>query len=77
MCSDLRLKEKVKISPVAYFPGEVIHTNEFLVLLGENYFVKKTSSEGLQLIERRKKCKSIQLLINPLEITQTSKKSIE
>ncbi len=34
-------------------PGKLIHTNEILVLLGENWFVEKSSKQAIEVIERR------------------------
>eukprot|EP00736_Rhodelphis_marinus_P009387 Rmarinus@m.23426 len=43
----------VPLGDLAFFPGHLHHTNEFLVLLGDNYFVQKSSSETAELIGRR------------------------
>lgn len=34
-------------------PGKLIHTNEILVLLGDNWFVEKSSKQAVELIDRR------------------------
>lgn len=34
-------------------PGELIHTNEVLVLLGDNWFVDMSARNACQLIDRR------------------------
>jgi prefoldin subunit 5 len=54
-------REKLKIESMipigehdlAFMPGELVHTNEWLVSLGENYFIKCTSSKALEILERR------------------------
>jgi prefoldin subunit 5 len=44
----------VPISKVGYFPyGEIKHSNEFLVALGDNYFIERTSQECQPIIDRR------------------------
>jgi prefoldin alpha subunit len=44
----------VPICSVAYFPkGKIKHSNEFLVALGDNYFIERTSQECQPIIERR------------------------
>ena len=37
-------------------PGQLYHTNEVLVLLGDNWFVKQSTKQALEITERRKKC---------------------
>jgi unconventional prefoldin RPB5 interactor 1 len=34
-------------------PGKLIHTNEILVLLGDNWFVEKSAKQSVELIDRR------------------------
>ena len=44
----------VPISKIAYFPrGKIKHSNEFLVALGDNYFVERTSQEAQPILQRR------------------------
>lgn len=40
---------------LAYMPGYIHHTNEILVLLGDNYFVEKSTKESVEFVERRLK----------------------
>ena len=40
---------------LAYMPGYIHHTNEILVLLGDNYFVEKSTKEATEFVERRLK----------------------
>ena len=37
-------------------PGQLYHTNEILVLLGDNWFTTRTAKQAYEIIERRKKC---------------------
>ena len=37
-------------------PGRLIHTNEIMVLLGDNWFAERSASQALEMVERRKKC---------------------
>ncbi|CAM8957418.1 unnamed protein product [Rhodiola kirilowii] len=39
----------------AFFPGRLIHTNEFLVLLGEGYYADRTSKQTVDILNRRGK----------------------
>ena len=34
-------------------PGHLIHTNEILVLLGENYFVERSAVQAREIVARR------------------------
>ncbi|KAI8551597.1 hypothetical protein RHMOL_Rhmol06G0198300 [Rhododendron molle] len=49
---------KINVVPfgkAAFFPGRLIHTNEFLVLLGEGYYAERTSKQTIDLLKRRGK----------------------
>lgn len=37
-------------------PGHLYHTNEVLVLLGDNWFVERSTYQGHDIVERRLKC---------------------
>ena len=37
-------------------PGKMYHTNEVMVLLGDNWFAKRTCKQALEIAERRKQC---------------------
>ncbi|XP_043687370.1 RNA polymerase II subunit 5-mediating protein homolog isoform X2 [Telopea speciosissima] len=43
----------VPFGKAAFFPGRLIHTNEFLVLLGEGYYVERTSKQTTEILQRR------------------------
>lgn len=43
----------VPIGTVAFFPGHLIHTNELMVLLGDNWFVERSAKQSIEIIERR------------------------
>ncbi|XP_059663177.1 uncharacterized protein LOC132308904 [Cornus florida] len=45
----------VPFGKAAFFPGRVIHTNEFLVLLGEGYYAERTSKQTIEILKRRGK----------------------
>lgn len=40
-------------SSLALMPGHIIHTNEILVLLGDNYFTLRSSKQACEIIDRR------------------------
>ncbi|KAJ9563647.1 hypothetical protein OSB04_008807 [Centaurea solstitialis] len=45
----------VPFGKAAFFPGRLIHTNEFLVLLGEGYYADRTSKQTVEILKRRGK----------------------
>ncbi|XP_058217687.1 uncharacterized protein LOC131328797 isoform X2 [Rhododendron vialii] len=45
----------VPFGKAAFFPGRLIHTNEFLVLLGDGYYAERTSKQTIDLLKRRGK----------------------
>ncbi|KAL8227810.1 hypothetical protein R6Q57_015394 [Mikania cordata] len=45
----------VPFGKAAFFPGRLIHTNEFMVLLGEGYYAERTSKQTVEILKRRGK----------------------
>ncbi|XP_060779714.1 unconventional prefoldin RPB5 interactor 1 [Neoarius graeffei] len=45
----------VPFGSLAFMPGKLVHTNELMVLLGENWFTKCSSKQAQTLVEHRKK----------------------
>ena len=43
-------------------PGKLIHTNEIMVLLGDNWFAERSASQALEIVARRKKCTVINFM---------------
>ena len=50
-----RSKKSVPFGKAAFFPGRLVHTNEFLVLLGEGYYAERTSKQTVEILDRRGK----------------------
>lgn len=52
-----KVQQKINVplagSNLAFVPGNIIHTNEILVLLGENYFALRSAKQASELIKRR------------------------
>jgi unconventional prefoldin RPB5 interactor 1 len=42
---------------MAFMPGKIVHTNEVLVLLGDNWFVERSAKQATEIVERRLECK--------------------
>ncbi|RZC57282.1 hypothetical protein C5167_004585 [Papaver somniferum] len=43
----------VPFGKAAFFPGRLVHTDEFIVLLGEEYYVQRTSKQTVGVLQRR------------------------
>lgn len=49
----------VPFNSVAFMPGKLVHTNEIMVLLGDNWFVERSAKQASEIVERRlAKCDS-------------------
>ncbi|KHN21812.1 RNA polymerase II subunit 5-mediating protein like [Glycine soja] len=46
---------QVPFGKAAFFPGHLIHTNEFLVLLGEGHYAERTSKQTVEILQQRGK----------------------
>ncbi|KAK8312122.1 hypothetical protein V6Z12_D01G019500 [Gossypium hirsutum] len=55
----------VPFGKAAFFPGRLIHTNEFLVLLGESYYTERTAKQTVEILKRRGK--SLESKVNTLK----------
>ncbi|XP_038067005.1 unconventional prefoldin RPB5 interactor-like [Patiria miniata] len=44
----------VPFGPVAFMPGQIVHTNEIMVLLGDNWFAERSAKQACEIIDRRK-----------------------
>jgi unconventional prefoldin RPB5 interactor 1 len=45
----------VPFGKLAFIPGRIIHSNELLVLLGDNYFVERSCKQAIDIVYRRLK----------------------
>ncbi|CAH1270590.1 URI1 [Branchiostoma lanceolatum] len=45
----------VPYGSLAFMPGHLVHTNEVLVLLGDNWFVERSAKQSCEIIDRRRK----------------------
>ncbi|CAG8622743.1 6714_t:CDS:2, partial [Paraglomus occultum] len=46
-------KAMVPIGKMAFMPGKIVHTNEILVLLGDNWFAERSAKQAIEIIGRR------------------------
>ncbi|OLY78580.1 Unconventional prefoldin RPB5 interactor [Smittium mucronatum] len=75
------------IGTVAFIPGKIVHTNEILVLLGEDWFVEQSAKQASRIAQRRQdfisdSIKKINEQIKSLKIKagmipQTSKNAVQ
>ena len=42
----MRHKIMVPLGSMAFMPGELVHTNEVVVLLGDNYFAERSATQA-------------------------------
>ena len=54
---------QVPFGKFGYMPGKLYHTNEVMVLLGDNWFAKRSARQALEMVERRKQCKRVWLWV--------------
>lgn len=52
---ETRYDVMVPISKKGFMPGKLVHTNEILVLLGDNWFVDRSAKQAVDIITRRSK----------------------
>ncbi|KAJ1742916.1 hypothetical protein LPJ68_001511 [Coemansia sp. RSA 1086] len=43
----------IPLGPLAFYPGKLIHTNEILVMLGDNWFVEQSATQAAEIAQRR------------------------
>jgi unconventional prefoldin RPB5 interactor 1 len=43
----------VPFGKLAFIPGRIIHSNEILVLLGDNYFTERSCKQAMEIVQRR------------------------
>ncbi|CAG8526795.1 8109_t:CDS:2 [Funneliformis caledonium] len=59
-------KIMVPIGNKAFMPGKLIHTNEILAMLGDNWFVERSTSQAVGIVDRR--MEMVRKTIDDLEI---------
>ena len=62
------------IGEVGFFPGKLIHTNEIMVLLGDNWFAERSAKQASGIVDRRIKCESANIVINLVSAANVTKK---
>ncbi|KAI8376824.1 hypothetical protein BD560DRAFT_482363 [Blakeslea trispora] len=44
----------IPIGKLAFMPGQIVHTNEILVLLGDQYYAERSAKQAIEILGRRK-----------------------
>jgi unconventional prefoldin RPB5 interactor 1 len=45
----------VPFGAMAFMPGQLQHTNEIMVLLGDDWFVERSAKQACEIVDRRLK----------------------
>ncbi|KAJ8303397.1 hypothetical protein KUTeg_019793 [Tegillarca granosa] len=51
----------VPFGSLAFMPGKLVHTNEIMVLLGDNWFVERSAKQAAAIVDRRIKSVNTEL----------------
>ena len=67
-------KTMVPLGSKAYMEGTLVHTNEIMVLLGDNWFVERSTSQASEICDRRiSRCDEMMSKLNDeLKLVQVS-----
>lgn len=44
---------QVPFGKLGFMPGQLVHTNEVLVLLGDNWFIERSAKQATEIADRR------------------------
>ena len=62
----------VPFGKLAFFPGSLRHTNEIMVLLGDNYFAQRSAQQAAAIASRRAEYVRPQVAVAQAEVNQLS-----
>ncbi|KAG1294405.1 hypothetical protein G6F60_002858 [Rhizopus arrhizus] len=65
----------IPMGKLAFMPGKLIHTNEILVLLGDQYYVERSAKQAIEILGRRKEHVAENLNLVEAEINSLKAKS--
>ncbi|ORX70531.1 hypothetical protein DL89DRAFT_266742 [Linderina pennispora] len=71
---ETRYPAMIPAGPLAFFPGSLVHTNEILVLLGDNYFVERSAMQAAMIAKRREEFVITKIKETEKEIRQLNKR---
>ncbi|KAL5258796.1 hypothetical protein ACHWQZ_G009305 [Mnemiopsis leidyi] len=54
LSSEHKLDIMVPLTKKAFMPGQLVHTGEVMVYLGDSWFVNRTVNQGIEIAERRR-----------------------
>ncbi|KAI9251576.1 hypothetical protein BY458DRAFT_523648 [Sporodiniella umbellata] len=68
----------IPIGKLAFMPGKIIHTNEILAYLGDQYYAERSTKQAMEILSRKKKhvSEKLGLLSNQIEDLKSKTKSL-
>ncbi|CAG8851237.1 11858_t:CDS:2, partial [Racocetra persica] len=63
----------VPIGKLAFMPGKLVHTNEILAMLGDNWFAERSTKQAVDIVDRR--LEMVRKTINDLETQLENQKT--
>ncbi|KAG2178848.1 hypothetical protein INT43_001694 [Umbelopsis isabellina] len=62
----------VPLGKLAYMPGKLVHTNEVLALLGDNWFTEASAKHAAEIVARRQKVVEENLKVVETQLNETN-----
>ncbi|CAM0140965.1 hypothetical protein VKS41_007708 [Umbelopsis sp. WA50703] len=62
----------VPLGKLAYMPGKLVHTNEVLALLGDNWFAETSAKHAAEIVARRQKVVEDNLQVVETQLNETN-----
>ncbi|KAJ2958556.1 hypothetical protein NQZ79_g5871 [Umbelopsis isabellina] len=62
----------VPLGKLAYMPGKLVHTNEVLALLGDNWFAETSAKHAAEIVARRQKVVEENLKVVETQLNETN-----
>ncbi|KAJ1955334.1 hypothetical protein GGI12_005585 [Dipsacomyces acuminosporus] len=72
--NEIEHEAMIPVGPLAFFPGKLVHTNEILVLLGDNWFVERSASQAVEIAKRREEFVNEKIAQIKREVKELSKR---
>ncbi|CAG8817013.1 11686_t:CDS:2 [Gigaspora margarita] len=73
LSQETEYRTMVPIGKLAFMPGKLVHTNEILAMLGDNWFAERSTKQAIGIVDRR--LEMVRKTINDLEIQLENQKT--
>ncbi|CAG8653461.1 68_t:CDS:2, partial [Scutellospora calospora] len=73
LSQETEYKIMVPIGKLAFMPGKLVHTNEIMAMLGDNWFAERSTKQAVGIVDRR--LEMVKKTINDLEIQLENQKT--